>query len=288
MEEIGGGVSWTGSVLMRVSASVSVYFVFFSLIFSLAFADEITNHIGMKMVLISAGEFLMGTKQSAKRIAVRYGGKGNWFMDEKPYHRVVITKPFYMCRYEVTQSQYEKIMGVNPSYSKSEEKPVEQVSWMDAGEFCKRLSRKEGATYRLPTEAEWEYACRAGTTSNFFFGNDEERLGEYAWFRENANGTCAVGRKEANAWGIHDMFGNVWEWCNDVYGEYTQKAGILKPFISVKDPQGANSGSRRVLRGGGWNSPVYSLRCATRLGVFPEKKTSFYGFRCVREYHEDY
>ena len=266
---------------------VFILLVFLSGIVS--FAEEITNHIGMKMVLIPADEFLMGSKQPAQRIAVRYGGKAGWFTDEKPYHRVVITKPFYICKCEVTQKQYEAIMDVNPAYFKSEDKPVEQVSWMDAVEFCERLSRKEGKIYRLPTEAEWEYVSRAGAATSFCFGNDEERIHEYAWFRENANETYPVGKKEPNEWAVHDMHGNVWEWCSDRYGEYTQKAGILRPFISVKDPQGPGSGSRYVLRGGGWNSPVYSLRCAVRLGVFPEKKTNFYGFRCVREYYdEDY
>ena len=159
---------------------------------------------------------------------------------------------------------------------------------MRAVEFCKRLSRKEGAIYRLPTEAEWEYVCRAGTTTTFYFGDDEGRLGEYAWFRENANETHPVGQKEPNQMGIHDMFGNVWEWCNDIYGEYSQRAGIFRLFMSVKDPQGARSGSKHVLRGGGWNSPVYSLRCSARLSVAADKKTSLYGFRCVRGYDENY
>ncbi len=252
-----------------------------------SFADEITNHIGMKVVLIRAGEFLMGSKQATKTTAVRYGGKAKWFMDEKPHHRVVLTKPFYISMSEVTQKQYEDIMGVNPSHFKSKNLPVEQVSWMDAGEFCRRLSRIEGKTYRLPTEAEWEYACRAGTYASFYFGNDDARIGEYAWFRDNADETHPVCKKEPNEWGICDMLGNVWEWCSDVYGKYTQKAGILRPFISVKDPQGPDEGPRRILRGGGWNSPVYSLRCAVRLGVFPEKKTNTYGFRCVMEYDDE-
>lgn len=249
-----------------------------------SFAEQITNHIGMKMVLIESGEYLIGSRLTVNNIAIRYGGKAKWFTDEKPSHRVVITKPFYIGIYEVTKAQYKAIMETNSGSEESDNTPVEQVSWMDAVEFCRILSRKEGKIYRLPTEAEWEYACRAGSRTSFYFGNDEKRLCNYAWFRKNADEVYPVGQKEPNKWGIYDMLGNVWEWCSDVYGKYNRKAGLIRPFISVKDPKGAETGPMYVMRGGGWNSPVYSLRCAVRLAVPPDKKTSARGFRCVMEY----
>jgi formylglycine-generating enzyme required for sulfatase activity len=155
------------------------------------------NSISMKLVWIAPGEFKMGSND------------GEDF--EKPLHTVKITKGFYMGAFEVTQGQYQQVMGTNPSYFKGANLPVEQVSWDDAVEFCKKLSQKEGKTYRLPTEAEWEYACRAGTTTKFSFGDDESQLGEYAWYGKNSGmKTHPVGKKKPNAWGLFDMHGNVW------------------------------------------------------------------------------
>jgi formylglycine-generating enzyme required for sulfatase activity len=192
----------------------------------------ISNSIGMKLAWIPPGTFQMGSNDSDRD-------------DEKPIHTVKITKGFYMGVYEVTQEQYQKVMGTNPSYFKGSNLPVEFVTWNDVVEFCKNLSQKEGKTYRLPTEAEWEYACRAGTTTKFSFGDDESQLGDYAWYDENSGDkTHSVGEKKPNAWGLYDMHGNVWEWCQDWYGSY--RSG------SITDPPGSQTGQGRVLRGGCW------------------------------------
>ena len=158
--------------------------------------------------------------------------KGN--DDEKPMHEVRISKPFYLGKYEVTQGQWQAVMGNNPSRFKGDpNRPVEQVAWEDVQAFMRKLNAIEGGTtYRLPTEAEWEYAARAGTTTAYSFGDDPRLLGEYAWYSENAKGkTHPVGQKKSNAWGLHDMHGNVWEWVQDWYskpypsGTVTESAG---------------------------------------------------------------
>jgi formylglycine-generating enzyme required for sulfatase activity len=151
---------------------------------------EITNSIGMRLKLMPAGEFMMGTPESDNPT----------MSHESPQHKVRITKPFYLGVYEVTQAEYARVMGENPSRFKDASNPVEQVSWDDATEFCRKLSAKEGKTYRLPTEAEWEYACRAGTTTRYSFGDDWARLGEYAWYGANSRQeTHPVGEKKPNA-----------------------------------------------------------------------------------------
>jgi len=168
--------------------------------------DQYTNNLGMKLVYIPAGVFDMGSADGDS--------------DEKPVHKVQITKGFYMGQYEVTQAQYESVMGSNPSYFKGENNPVEEVSWEEAVAFCKKLSSRENKTYRLPTEAEWEYACRAGSTTKYCFGDSESQLGDYAWNDKNSNfSTHPVGQKQQNNWGLYDMHGNVYEWCQDWYGE---------------------------------------------------------------------
>jgi len=173
---------------------------------SLGVPINTTNSIGMRLVLIPPGEFQMGSP----------AGDGVASSDEKPHHNVRITKPFYLGVCEVTQEQYERVMAQNPSRFKGDpQRPVGYVSWTGAAEFCRKLSEKEGVTYRLPTEAEWEYACRAGTTTRYCFGDDEASLGEYAWY--GSVGRYPVGEKTPNAWGLCDMHGNVWEWCADWY-----------------------------------------------------------------------
>jgi len=165
-----------------------------------------TNSIGMKLVEIPSGEFMMGSDD------------GN--PDERPIHRVVISQDFWIGIYEVTQAQYKAVMDKNPSKFQGDDLPVETVSWHDAERFCRRLSQMEGRLYRLPTEAEWEYTCRAGSTAKFCFGDDSSALGDYAWYTGNYDSqTHSVGQRLPNAFGLHDMHGNVLEWCQDRYDD---------------------------------------------------------------------
>ena len=236
-----------------------------------------TNTICMKMVLIPAGEFQMGSKLSAKEVAARYGGKAEWFVREHPRHTVEITNAFYIGATEVTQAQYEALMADNPSNPKGPNLPVAKVSWHEAVEFCKRLSAKEGKTYRLPTEAEWEYACRAGSTTEYCFGDDKSRLSSYAWYDKNSDDQAhRVRKKKPNAWGLYDMHGNVFEWCADWYvAGYHQQS-------PVKDPKGLEDGGLgRVLRGGNWVSRPYFVRSAHRGRFYPDHPANIVGFRVV-------
>jgi len=238
-----------------------------------AASAELTLDLGggvtMKMVLIPAGKFMMGSPDSEQ-------GR---YEDEGPQHEVVITKPFYMGVTEVTQAQYEAVMGKNPSYYRGAANPVDTVSWNDAVEFCKKLSEKTRQTVRLPTEAEWEYACRAGTQTAFSFGDDPSTLGDYAWWAMNSGETPhPVGQKKPNAWGLYDTHGNVWEWCADWWGAY--------PKGPITDPSGPATASRgsRVARGGSW-SFVGSVcfRCAFRsYYLVPSFRNFNLGFRCAR------
>lgn len=217
--------------------------------------------VGMRLVRIPAGRFLMGSR------------KGD--VDEMPVHWVTISRPFYLQTTEVTQGQWRAVMGENPSYfQKGDDYPVEQVSWDDVQIFLKRLNTRDpGKRYRLPTEAEWEYACRAGTTG--------ERYGELdaiAWYGENSgNTTHPVGKKEPNAWGLYDMLGNVWEWCADLYGKNYYQA------LPGMDPQGSTSGLDRVLRGGCWYYSGNSSRSAYRNAFISGTRDSYIGFRCARD-----
>ena len=218
---------------------------------------ESTNSIGMKFKLLPAGTFTMGEGANA--------------------HEVMLTKPFRMGIHEVTQAQYRQVMGGNPSKSNGANNPVELVSWDDAIEFCRRLSdlpaeKAVGQVYHLPTEAQWEYACRAGTTTKYSFGDDNSTLGNYAWARENSGEkTHPVSSKQPNPWGLYDMHGNVWEWCQDLHGDY--------PSGSVTDPTGARFGSSRVLRGGSWAYSAVHCRSANRGGLLTSNRSSSLGFR---------
>jgi formylglycine-generating enzyme required for sulfatase activity len=237
------------------------------------FPKTITNSIGMKLVLIPKGTFMMGSP-------IEEEGAD----DDEVQHQVTIGNDYFLGVTEVTQGQYEKVMRTNPSYfqkrvirkSDSSMYPVEQVSWEDAVEFCKKLSdlpeeKKAGRVYRLPTEAEWEYACRAGSKTAFNFGESAKSLGDYAWFVDNSgNQPHPVGEKRANAWGLYDMQGNVWEWCSDWYGKY--------PTGAVRDPSGPSEGSVRVRRGGCWDNPAAPCRSAFRNGFDP-LNPDLYGFR---------
>jgi len=220
------------------------------------------NSIEMKFRLIHHGSFMMGYE--------------NGWDAEKPVHKVTITKPFYIGIYPVTQAEYETIMGTNPSYFKGDDRPVEQVTWYETREFCQKLSEKEGRTYRLPTEAEWEYACRAGTTTKHYWGDSFD--GSCGWYYDNSGWqTHPVGQKLPNAWGLFDMLGNVWEWCEDWYG------GNYYSSSSETDPAGPSSGSYRVLRGNSWASIADSTRSTNRLDFPPSGRSYGVGFRVVME-----
>lgn len=224
----------------------------------------LVNSIGMQFALIPAGEFQMGSNDGDE--------------EEKPVHTVRISKPFYLGAYEVTQGQWRAIMGTNPSrFTGDPDLPVESVSWEDIQEFICRLSQKEGITYRLPTEAEWEYAARAGTTTAYSFGNDTTQLGKYAWYGGNSgNKTHPVGQKRPNAWELYDMHGNVWEWVHDWFEAYTTGAQT--------DPTGPSLDPGRVIRGCGWSLEARTCRSAIRTGMTPapDGRSSRLGFRLLR------
>ena len=250
-----------------------------------------TNSIRMKLVLIPPGEFDMGStpEEVAELIAEGQRQKTHdWHLSrvasEAPRHRVQITKPFYLGLCEVTQTEYEQVMGKNPSeFASDSNRPVERVSWNEASEFCRKLSefpaeKAAGAVYRLPTEAEWEYACRAGTTTRFDFGDDPASMDQHAWWRSSSQGrTQPVGRLQPNAWALFDMHGNVWEWCADWWAaDYYAKS-------PAADPAGPDSGAERVLRGGAWkyDNPL-NFRCAFRNHDLPAKGYHDNGFRVAR------
>ena len=230
------------------------------------------------MVRIPGGTFMMGSS--------------DYSIDEKPQHRVTVSS-FYIGKYPVTQKEYRELMGTNPSNFKGYNLPVEQVSWYDAVNYCNRLSQNEGLTpaytvngpnvtwncnangYRLPTEAEWEYACRARTTTPYYIGDS---VANAAWYSDNSNGrTHPVGEKQANAWGLHDMLGNVFEWCWDWKNYY--------PSDAQTDPKGGPSyGFGRVVRGGCWEYSAQSLRFTIRAAHDPSIRCDIIGFRVARNY----
>jgi formylglycine-generating enzyme required for sulfatase activity len=301
---------------------------------------ELTVDLGkgvkLEMVLIPAGEFMMGSRESAEETAAffnkTYGKdllKADYFTNEYPQHRVRITKPFYLGTYHVTRGQFrqfvadagyktdakkgigfkgafgwdpdKKALGRNEKYSwrnagfeQTDEHPVVNVSWTDAVAFCKWLSGKQGKIYRLPTEAEWEYACRAGTTTRYYSGDDPETLAKVgnvadaaykAKFPDMADTikssdgyafTAPVGSFKPNAFGLYDTHGNAWQWCADRYGEqYYAKSAI-------DDPTGPDSGDHRVLRGGSWINGPHNARSAIRNGFAPDGRIISAGFRVAR------
>jgi formylglycine-generating enzyme required for sulfatase activity len=233
---------------------------------------DFTNSIGMKFVWIPPGTFVMGSPKEEKE---RHA--------DETQHKVTLTKSFYMGAYTVTQEQWKEIMGNNPSKNKDEKNlPVDNISWDDCQEFIKKLRERDKKPYRLPTEAEWEYACRAGTTTPFHFGetissdqanyNGEEVYGNGKKGVDRGK-TTPVGTFPANGWGLHDMHGNVWQWCQDWYGPY--------PREDVVDPQGAGTAkTHRVLRGGSYGELPEECRSACRYrGYGPDVPCYFYGFR---------
>jgi len=227
-------------------------------------SPTVTNSTGMNFAYIRPGSFMMGSP-------VNESGR----YDDEKQHRVTLTKGFYIQVTEVTQGQWKAIMGNNPSYFSDcgDNCPVEKVSWNDAQTFISKLNRKEGGSrYRLPTEAEWEYAARAGSTTRFCFGKNKYGLPEYAWYdSRSGRKTHPVAQKQSNAWGLYDMHGNVWEWCQDWSGDY--------PSDSVTDPTGPSSGSLRVSRGGSWHHRRRHCRSASRGGSRPAYRGNILGFR---------
>jgi len=226
---------------------------------------DLGNKVTMKLVLIPAGKFVMGSPK----------GERGRHANEGPQHEVTMSKPFYMGVYEVTQEQYAQVLGMNPRWFKGAKNPVETVSWFDAAEFCEKLSQKTGKTVRLPKEAQWEYACRAGSKTRFCFGDDDGDLDGYAWYASNsASKTHPVGGKKPNAFGLYDMHGNVWEWCSDRYVSYAN--------ADKRAPARPDCWTHCVLRGGSWFHDLKFCRSASRLGHITHWPSIVYiGFRVV-------
>ena len=228
--------------------------------------------LGAKFVLIPAGTFMMGSPEDYPR------------SDFETLHQVTISKPFYIQTTMVTQGQWKKVMGNNPScfkeyfgYFRGNDKfPVERVSWNDVQKFIRELNQMEGRNkYSLPTEAEWEYACRAGSKTAYCFGDDYERLGQYAWYNKNSgNKTHPVGQKKPNTWGLYDMHGNLFELCQDWDGDY--------PAGSVTDPVGPSKGLRRVCRGGSYYELANDCCSSSRNCTMPDDRLCNRGFRLLR------
>ena len=249
------------------------------------FTEQLSNRVGMQMMLILGGEFTMGAPETELDSQD----------SERPEHRVKVPT-FFMGKYLVTQEQWQAIMGNNPSRFKGEKRPVEKVSWNDARDFCNRLSERTSRTYRLPSEAEWEYACRAGTTTPFHFGetistdlanyrgtdwkiNDKTYPGNYGRgelgiYREQ---TTEVGNFPSNNYGLCDMHGNVWEWCEDDWHKnYKDAPSDGSAWVDEKS-------SNKVLRGGSWGDDPNYCRSASRYDLYPEDDYDIIGFRVVCE-----
>lgn len=236
--------------------------------------ENFINSAEMEFVLIPAGEFDMGSPLREKRRKL-------W---ESPVHRVTVKKPFYLGKYPVTQTQWQRVMGSNPSYFKGSELPVENVSWEETQEFLRKLNEMENTlSYRLPTEAEWEYAARAGTMTGYSFGEEASELYEYAWFLKNSElRTHPVGLKKPNLRGLYDMYGNVGEWVQDEYHISYEDApsdgkAWENPFSS------SLSKPVRVRRGGGWNGNAGCCRSAERLFAAQDRRFNSLGFRVAKE-----
>jgi len=245
--------------------------------------ETIKTKLGIEMILIPAGEFMMGNAQ---------GGA-----DERPVHKVKVSA-FYMDTNLVTQQQYETLMRTCPARWKNPKNPVEQVRWSDAVKYLNARSQAEGIEpcydlktwkcdfaadgYRLPTEAEWEYACRAGTRTKYFFANDAKKLSIFAWYKKNSGSRPRpIRQKLPNPWGLYDIYGNVWEWCHDHY-----KPDYYKKSPS-DNPRGPSTGTARVLRGGAWNSDAGHCTSSYRNKADPGYADvcfgyDIYGFRAVR------
>jgi len=227
--------------------------------------QTVTNSVGIELIPIPGGSFTMG------------GNPDDHIADELPPHKVQVS-PFYLGKYEVTQAQWQRVMGYNPSSYKHPQRPVDQVTWIEVQSFIEKLNRMEGTSlYRLPTEAEWEYAARAGTTGKWTFGDDPSQLDRYAWVGQKGDiGTQLVGGRAPNPWGLFDMYGNVWEWVQDCWHDNYDKAPNEAYIWSGGDC------SRRMLRGGAWNSPANYARSAVRGSYSPQLNDPENGFRLAR------
>jgi len=268
-------------------------------------AITITNSIGTEFVLVYPGAFLMGSPESEL---------DRW-KDEGPQHPVLVDRPFLIGRYPVTQAEWEAVMGNNPSSFLGERRPVERVSWTEAQQFVVKLNeRQDGLVYRLPTEAEWEYCCRAGTTTRWSCGDDLSRLSDYAVF--DAFETASVGSKRPNPWGLFDMHGNVWEWCQDSYGPYDINVDASLPYRVIRggswpylsqycrsairsrytggrlstlgfrlaaEPVDEGESPDHVVRGGSWKFDSHHCRSALRIWSTPDFRNNILGFRIVAE-----
>lgn len=233
---------------------------------------KLSENIDLEMIYIPPGEFYMGSP------AEEWKRQG----DEGPVRKVKISKGFYLGKYEITQQQWEWIMKESPSvfqgFEDSDQRPVDRVSWEDCQLFIQRINALEKGTFRLPTEAEWEYACRAGSTERFPWGVDSTYRGlfEHAWFFSRSEGKShPVGTKKPNAWGLYDMHGNVWEWVSDWVGPYSNQMQT--------DPAGPESGEKKVIRGGSWFNEPEALRCANRNAHIVQSRQTNNGLRVVLE-----
>jgi formylglycine-generating enzyme required for sulfatase activity len=219
------------------------------------------------MAAVPAGEFDMGSPADEQ---------GRW--EDEAQHHVRVARPFWIATTEVTQAIWSAVTGANPSSKEGPTLPVTDVSWEDCQDFLRRLNaRVEGGGFRLPTEAEWEYACRAGATSRYAFGDDERELVGFAWYRANSGlSPQPVGTRRPNAWGLHDMHGNVWEWCEDAYAMHAEAedAGMDAAWVAA---------SERVMRGGGWSYPARVMRSAQRMHGRPDFRCSRLGLRLARD-----
>ena len=222
--------------------------------------ETVTNSIGMKFLVVPNGTLVMGSNSDNER--------------ERPKHEVTITQPYALGMYEVTEQQFTEVMGKNTKFS-SPNSALDKLLWSEAIAFCKRLSdlpaeKSAGRVYRLPTEAEWENACRAGTTTKFSFGDDPTLFGQFGWYSRISGGESHPGgQKMPNPWGFYDMHGNVWEWCQNWYYDYGD--------VAITDPRGPETGRTRVLRGGGWFHRELDCRSASRFSEDPNSPTKYLG-----------
>lgn len=243
--------------------------------------------LAVAAVLLAGCERPAGTSAVApSQQAIRFVPPTNFVLIkaggfDRMNRRITLSRDFWVGKFEVTQGEYEALMGQNPSHFTGDpQRPVEKVTHVDATRYCAQLTAREqaagrlpaGYVYRLPTEAEWEYACRAGSTNYFTFGDDDASADRYAWTQENSDGSShPVGLKAPNPWGLHDVHGNVWEWCEDWFADF--------PTNAVIDPVGPSTGKFKVFRGGGWGHEAKFARAANRFMMPPSNGIYFVGFR---------